>query len=303
VDKPGMVLKLDDFAAFEASWEDKVTSIRRIAQKLSLGLDAFVFLDDNPLERAWVRSQLPDVAVVELGDSPATHVRALAAGKYFEVLDISEEDRRRAEMYRRAAGQDALRAQAASLEEFLGGLHMRAAVRPICDENLKRVTQLINKTNQFNLTTRRYTEAQVRQFMTQPGWSGVFDLSDRFGDHGIVGVMLCRPGGQTHSWEIDTWLMSCRVLGRQLERLMLDCAVAVAREQGLTRMTGIYRPTAKNALVADLFASLGFVAISHANEEARYELDLTASNSPYSTFIDLVPAGPQAAGVAAAHEA
>ena len=168
LEHPDMLLRLEDFAAFEANWDDKVTNLRRVAANLSLGIDSFVFLDDNPLERDWVRSQLPEVAVVELSRSPANYVRDLDAGRYFDVLAVSEEDRQRAEMYRKEHEREAVRAQAGSLEEFLGGLDMQAVVSPVTEQNLARVTQLVNKTNQFNLTTRRYTEAQAAAIAAIP---------------------------------------------------------------------------------------------------------------------------------------
>lgn len=288
LEHPDMLLRLDDFAAFEANWDDKVTNLRRVASKLSLGSDSFVFLDDNPLERGWVRSQMPEVAVVELGASAAHYVRDLDAGRYFDVLAVSHDDRQRAEMYRTEQQREELRAQAGSLEQFLGGLGMQATTSPVDEHNLQRVTQLVNKTNQFNLTTRRYTEAQVAAIAATPNaWSGVFELSDRFGQHGIVGVMFCLPDA-TGAWQIDTWLMSCRVLGRTLERFMLDQAIEAARAAGVARLIGSYRPTAKNGLVADLLERFGFVLREDGPEERRYELDTALAQAPYSTLIEPV---------------
>ncbi len=293
----GMVLRLDDFAAFEANWDDKVTNLRRVAARLSLGTESFVFLDDNPFERAWVRSQMPEVAVVELGASPATYVRDLDAGRYFEVLTVSHEDLQRAELYRREHERDGLRAQAASIEEFLAGLRMQASAVPVSEQNLQRVTQLVNKTNQFNLTTRRYSEARVRGLASAPGaWTGVFELADRFGHHGIVGLLFCVSGESRQTWEIDTWLMSCRVLGRQLERFMLDRAVEAARQAGVSRLRGLYRPTPKNSIVADLFERLGFTSCGEIEDGRCYELTVAAATTPYSTFIEEVP--PAGAAVA-----
>ena len=284
LEHPEMLLRLDDFAAFEANWDDKVTNLRRVAATLSLGTDSLVFIDDNPLERGWVRSQMPEVAVVELSASPAHYVRDLDAGRHFDVLTISDEDRQRAEMYRTELQRDALRAQAGSLDEFLAGLDMRAGIAPVTEQNLARVTQLVNKTNQFNLTTRRYTEAQVAAIAGGGGWTGVFDLADRFGQHGIVGLMFCVPR-DTDTWEIDSWLMSCRVLGRTLERFMLDRAIEAARAAGISRLVGVYRKTPKNGLVADLFDRLGFVLAEEQADERRYELAVGLAATPYSTLI------------------
>ena len=284
LEHPEMLLRIEDFAAFEANWDDKVTNLRRVAATLSLGTDSLVFIDDNPLERGWVRAQMPEVAVVEFGASAAHFVRDLDAGRYFDVLTVSEEDRQRAEMYRTEQQRDALRAQAGSLDEFLAGLDMRAAFMPVNDQNLARVTQLVNKTNQFNLTTRRYTEAQVAAIAARGGWTGVFDLTDRFGQHGIVGLMFCVPS-DSRTWEIDTWLMSCRVLGRTLERFMLDRAIDAAKAAGVSRLVGVYRKTAKNGLVADLFDRLGFTLEAEDGDERRYELTVGQATTPYSTLI------------------
>jgi FkbH-like protein len=168
-------------------------------------------------------------------------------------------------------------------------LNMQATVCPISEGNLGRVTQLVNKTNQFNLTTQRYTEGQIRDIAARGAWCGVFALSDRFGDHGIVGLLCCVPVNAT-TWEIDTWLMSCRVLGRQLERFMLDCAIDAARAAGIARLIGVYRPTAKNTLVANLFEQLGFVPLDATVDGARHELLPQSVRGRLSAFIERVPA-------------
>lgn len=296
----GMVLRLEDFSAFEANWDDKATSLRRIAAQLSLGIDSFVFLDDNPFERAWIRSELPEVAVVELGESPSSYVRDLDQGRYFDVLTVSDEDRERADMYRRERERDVLRAEAGSLEEFLAGLRMQARVRAVSEANLARVTQLVNKTNQFNVTTRRYTDAQIRALSdASGGWTGAFELADRFGQHGIVGLMFC-VASEPGAWTIDTWLMSCRVLGRQLEHFMLDRAIDAARQRGVSRLVGVYRATPKNGLVADLFPRLGFRPCGRTAEGPCYELHVASARAPYSTFVESLDGGPSVGQTAAA---
>jgi FkbH-like protein len=268
-----MVLRLDDFAAFFANWNDKVQNLREIAQKLSLGLDSFVFLDDNPLEREWVRSQLPEVTVVELSPSVFHYVRALDRGRYFFSLSLSQEDLARAEQYRGESRREALRSTAQSLDEFLAQLQLEASVAPVSDANLARVAQLTNKTNQFNLTTRRYTEAQIRQLASRPGaWTGAFHLSDRMGSYGLIGLIFCTPAADPLHWEIDTWLMSCRALGRQMERFMFDRMMEAAAARGVREIMGVYRPTAKNGLVADLFEKLGFRECTRTPQEVRYSI-------------------------------
>ncbi|HLJ45216.1 MAG TPA: HAD-IIIC family phosphatase [Bryobacteraceae bacterium] len=281
-----MLLRLEDFAAFEANWNDKATSIREIARKLSLGLDSFVFLDDNPLEREWVRSQLPDVAVVELGDKVFEYVQNLDRPRYFFGLTLSAEDMKRADQYRSEAARKHLQATSESLDQFLAQLQLRASIAPVNPANLARVTQLTNKTNQFNLTTRRYTESQVEQLAADPtAWTAAFHLADRMGDYGLIGVIFCHPAGSSDVWEIDTWLMSCRVLGRQMEKFMFDRLVEAAQARGIREIIGVFRPTAKNTLVRDLYDQFHFTRVSEGSEEVRYSLRVPAEAVNTATHV------------------
>jgi FkbH-like protein len=282
---PHMALRLDDFAAFRANWEDKAANLRGIARDLSLGLESFVFLDDNPMEREWVRSQLPEVAVVEIGSSPFHYVRQLNRGRYFEALSLSGEDLARADQYRVEAQRENLRSGAVSLDDFLQKLQLEASVEGITGKNLARVTQLVNKTNQFNVTTRRYTEAQVRALAEDSrGWAGAFQMSDRMGSYGLIGVLFCRPA-DSGAWEIDTWLMSCRTLGRQMEKFMFDRLVEAAVERRIRRIVGVYRPTAKNGLVKELYDQLGFRRVSETDEAVRYELEVPVTPAITATHV------------------
>ena len=278
---PNMVLRLEDFAAFRANWDDKATNLRAIARDLSLGLDSFVFLDDNAVEREWVRSQLPEVAIVELGPSVFHYVRDLDRTGYFHALSLSPEDLQRAEQYRTEVQRASIRASAASLDDFLLQLQLEAFVEPVVDRNVARVTQLVNKTNQFNLTTRRYTEAQVRaKAADSAGWTGAFHMSDRMGSYGLIGALFCVPGAEANEWEIDTWLMSCRSLGRQMEKFMFDRLVDAAIHRGIARLIGVYRPTAKNVLVKDHFDQLGFTRTAECADEVRYEWVVPEVHTP-----------------------
>jgi FkbH-like protein len=291
VQHPQMALKLEDFAAFRADWEDKVTNMRTIARDLSLGLDSFVFLDDNPFEREWVRSQLPEVAVVELGSSPFHYLHQLDRGRYFEALSLSGEDLARADQYRVEAQRESLRGSSASLDDFLQKLQLEAAVEEITEKNLARVTQLVNKTNQFNLTTHRYTEFQVRAIADNPqGWARAFRMSDRMGSYGLVGVLCCRLADQSATWEIDTWLMSCRTLGRQMEKFMFDRLVEAAVERGISRVLGVYRPTGKNGLVKKLYDQMGFQPVGESGGEVRYEFDVPTTPIVTATHVRIVSA-------------
>jgi FkbH-like protein len=280
-----MLLRMEDFAAFEANWNDKVTSIREIARKLSLGLDSLVFLDDNPMEREWVRSQVPEVAIVEVGSSVFRFVEDLDRARYFFAVSLSAEDRARAGQYRTEAARKHLQATSQSLDEFLAQLLLRASAAAVDSANLVRITQLTNKTNQFNLTTRRYTEAQVQKLAgdTQ-GWAAGFHLADKMGDYGLIGVIFCRPT-RVDQWEVDTWLMSCRVLGRQMERFMFDRLIEAAQARSIAEVIGVYRPTPKNGLVKDHYEKLGFEKISETPEEIRYRLAVPATAVYLATHI------------------
>lgn len=276
----GMVLKLEDFGAFVANWQDKATNMAAIARDLALGLDSFVFLDDSPLERSLIRERLPDVVVPEVDGTPWSMLQALRRGMYFETTSLTAEDLARNQSYRAEAAMRAVQESGASLESFLEGLGMVCEHGPVDEVVLQRVTQLVNKTNQFNVTTRRYNEEQVRRMAADSGWwCRWFRLSDRFGDHGLVGVMLARRG--TPAWTIDTWLMSCRVLGRRLEEFMCACALAAAAGAGATEMLGEYLPTAKNEIVRDLFARMGFAEIA----SGRYRFALGESQVPRSPWV------------------
>jgi FkbH-like protein len=258
---PEMLLKEEHFAVFQANWNDKATNITAIAEELSLGLDALVFLDDNPVERDRVRQALPQVAVPELPEDPALYARTLAAAGYFEAVTFSNEDRDRAEMYQSNARRVALQRQVGDLDVYLASLDMEIRFAPFDGTGRARISQLINKSNQFNLTTRRYTEADVAAAEVDPQ---VFTLQvrliDRFGDNGMICVVICRPSARA-VWEIDTWLMSCRVLGRKVEQMVLREIVRESREAGIQALVGIYRPTEKNALVRDHYQKLGFTRL------------------------------------------
>jgi FkbH-like protein len=210
---PEMVLKLDDFAAFESHWEPKATSLRRIAETLQLGLDSFVFFDDNPAEREHIRQALPEVEVVEVPVEPTEYVRTLAAGQWFESSGLTEADRVRGRQYGEERKRRECQESFGDLTDYLRSLEMTAVVRPIDEADLDRVVQLLSKTNQFNLTTRRHSRAELLALLQTPR-SVCFSvrMRDKFGDHGLVAVVLAVPADDAHVLRIDTWLMSCRVI-------------------------------------------------------------------------------------------
>ena len=270
---PEMLLREDHIAVFQANWNDKATNIKAIAEELSLGLDAMVFLDDNPVERALVRQILPEVSVPELPEDPALYARTLVAGGYFEAVTFSAEDRQRAEMYQGNSRRLALQKQAGDVASYLRSLNMQIGFMPFDEMGRARISQLINKSNQFNLRTQRYTEAQVATLQQDPSaFTLQIRLRDVFGDNGMICVVICRKSDDT-SWFIDTWLMSCRVLGRGVEQATLTEMVAQARRRGIRRLVGEYIPTSRNKLVEDHYAKLGFEIVNRSEDgSTRWEL-------------------------------
>ncbi len=254
---PEMLLREDHIAVFQANWNDKATNIQAIARELSLGIDAMVFLDDNPVERNLVRQLVPEVAVPELPADPALYARTLLAAGYFEAVTFSEEDRKRAQLYQDNAKRATLQAQAGDVDGYLASLNMQLTLAAFDEVGRARIAQLINKSNQFNLTTRRYTEAEVAAAERDPSaFTLQVRLSDSFGDNGMISVVICRTQGD--AWDIDTWLMSCRVLGRKVEAAVLGELVSQAKARGIKRLIGRYLPTEKNQLVIDHYQKLGF---------------------------------------------
>jgi FkbH-like protein len=284
---PEMLLKREDIASFVANWSDKAANIKAIAAELNIGLDSLVFVDDNPFERTLVRQELPMVAVPEVGDDPTDFPAILADAGYFEALTVTDEDRERSGQYQGNRLREALRSSTTDLPSYLRSLDMRLVWRPFDRIGLARTVQLINKTNQFNLTTRRYTEADVQAVMDDAQAIGLqLRLLDRFGDNGIIAIIIGKMRNRDELL-IDTWLMSCRVLGRQVEPTTLNLIAAQAKLLGASRLIGEYLPTKKNGMVKDHYARLGFQVVeTAANDASRAVLDL-AEFVPAETFIDV----------------
>jgi FkbH-like protein len=258
---PEMSLRRQDIASFHANWNDKASSIRAIAQELNIGIDSLVFLDDNPFERNLVRQELPMVAVPEVPDDPAVIPQVLADAGYFEAVTVTSEDRERTHQYQSNKERDRLKATATDMEGYLRELEMRMIWRPFDSVGLGRTVQLINKTNQFNLTTRRYSEEDILAIMSDSASFGLqLRLVDRFGDNGIIAIIIGRMRG-AEDLKIDTWLMSCRVLGRQVEPTTLNLIAQEARSIGARRLIGEYVPTKKNGMVREHYERLGFAPL------------------------------------------
>jgi FkbH-like protein len=266
---PEMLLRRSDIAAFVANWNDKAHNLRAISEQLNIGLDSLVFVDDNPVERARVREALPMVAVPELAADPGQYVRCIADRGYFEAVSFTLEDAQRTEQYAANAQREALRGESQSIEEFLRGLEMTVAYGPVTAVDLARVTQLINKTNQFNTTGRRYSAAEIAHLAADASNLLLqFRLADRLGDNGLVSVMILRPDpGAAQGLEIDTWVMSCRVFGRQLEDEVMNIAVEAARERGFQLLRASYVPTERNRVIGGLYQGLGFAPADEGGAE------------------------------------
>ena len=256
---PDALLKCDDFSCFKANWADKATNLRAIAKALNIGTDALVFVDDNQYEREQVRAALPEVFVPEVPEDPALLPWCLADCGCFELVTLTQEDASRATLYAADLRRTSGREEAVTLESYLASLEMVLDHAPISSADVPRVTQLLNKTNQFNLATRRLSESEVRAIAEDPNKLGLrFRLADRFGDNGIIAVVTGHHGIDSR-FIVDDWLMSCRVIGRDVEYATLLALVECLRRCGVQRLEARYVPSGRNGIIANLLTQLGFV--------------------------------------------
>jgi FkbH-like protein len=272
---PGMLLRPSHFAAMRINWNDKAQSIIEIAAELNLTLDSIAFLDESPVERERISRALPEVLVIPLSNRPMDYARELRDSRAFERVTISNEDRERGHLYVEERMRSALRASAASLEDFYRSLQMSVHIVPLDHANLARVAQLTLKTNQFNLTTHRYNEKQLLDLSANGARVYALSASDRYGENGIVGVAILRPDGDTA--EIDTFLLSCRVVGRTVETALLAHVAAAARSAGARTLSGWFVPTKKNGLSTSFYADHGFAVAEAQRDATRWELDLAVA--------------------------
>jgi FkbH-like protein len=274
---PDTILRRDDFAAWRINWREKSANLREIAAELNVGLDALVLFDDNPFEREEVRQTVPEALVLEVPADPLRFIDTIDACGYFDQLAFSAEDRGRAEQYQQQQARAEAGRAATSPGEFLASLGMIATIGPVDAATLPRVAQLLAKTNQFNLTTRRHTAAETQEMMQSGAVALWLRLADRFGDHGLVGVAIAKPSeGQ---WVIDAFLLSCRVIGRGVETALLAELATTVRRRGGATLIGEYLPTAKNALVREFYAKHLFTACGENRWLKR--LSDTMAPAPY----------------------
>jgi FkbH-like protein len=266
---PDMVLKREDFVSFKANWDPKPDNIEQIARELNIGLDALVFVDDNPAERELVRQCLPQVKVVELSSDPADFPQLLDRCGWLELVKLTDEDIKKTDQYLENLQRDASKVQHADYNSYLASLEQKAVVREFEPKHLDRITQLINKTNQFNLTTKRLTRSEVEALVGREDTITTYvRLVDRFGDNGLISVVIGhRDGSVLH---IDVWLMSCRVLKRGVERLLANHLFQRAKDLKMESVRGTYIPTAKNKMVENLYTELGLAPAGTGDDGTSY---------------------------------
>lgn len=254
---PFMIIKEDDVAVFIANWDNKVDNIRLVQKTLNIVFDSLVFLDDNPFERNIVRQYLPEVIVPELPDDPSLYIESIARQNLFETASFSAADRERSSQYREEAQRELIKSQFTNIEDYLISLKMEIKLERFNSFNLPRIAQLAQRSNQFNLLTRRYSETACAAMMTEEKVAPfTLKLADKFGDYGLISVIILKMVDD--DLEIDEYLMSCRVLKRGVEDFALNNIVDYARRVGAKRVVGRYAPTAKNAMVKDFYRNFGF---------------------------------------------
>lgn len=287
---PEGILKPEDFIVIKANWLPKSQNLTEIASELNIGRDALVFVDDNPAEREIIRQHVPETAVPEMTDgdrvNPDQFIRILDKNAYFEVVTLSEDDKHRNEMYKANAMRKEQEESFGNYSDFLKSLEMEAVIRGFEPVYYSRIAQLTNKSNQFNLTTKRMTQAEVEQMAQDPGYITLYGkLKDKFGDNGVVSLVIGKKNGDT--LELILWLMSCRVLKRDMEQAMLDTLVWRSRESGIRKLHGYYYKTAKNAMVKDFYGTMGFQKLSEKDGDSEWEYVIPETYENKNLVIDV----------------
>lgn len=270
ISHPEMTLHLDDFVIFVANWQDKATNVQYIRDKLNIGIDSMVFVDDNPFERNLVRTAFPELTVPDLPEDPAQYVGYLKSLNLFETASFSDEDVGRTQQYRAEAKRETLKDTARSFQDYLKELEMTAWVKPFEKMYYSRIAQLTQRSNQFNLRTIRYTESEIEEIARNDDFLTLyFCLKDKFGDHGLIGVMILEKKSKEELF-IQEWLMSCRVMKRGMEEFIINKVIEIAGEEGYQKVIGEYIPTRKNEMVKNLYSDFGFKCVG----ERTYEMSV-----------------------------
>ncbi|MDN3675783.1 HAD-IIIC family phosphatase [Flavobacterium paronense] len=280
---PDMVLRLDDISVFIANWENKADNIRQIQNILNIGFDSMVFLDDNPFERNIVRENIPGITVPELPEDPADYLEYLYTLNLFETVSFSGEDTERTKMYQIEAKRANIQQKFTNEEDFLKSLNMVSLVEPFNKFNNPRVAQLSQRSNQFNLRTIRYTDADIEKVcLSDQHFTFTFTLEDKYGDNGLICVIILKQEME-HTLFVDTWFMSCRVLKRTMENFVLNTLVNFGLEHNFTTLKGEYIPTPKNEMVANHYENLGFQKAAHF-----WELDLKNYSNKKNIYFEKI---------------
>jgi FkbH-like protein len=283
---PGMLLRPKNFAAMRINWNDKSQNLREIAAELNIGIDSLAFMDDNPVEREQVRAALPEVTVIDMPEDPVEYAAALRECPAFERLTLSAEDQQRTSFYVAERERSQAEQTFQTKEDFYRYLEQEAEIAPVSPSSLARISQLTQKTNQFNLTTRRYSEPQIEEMAAKPEWQVLsIRVRDRFGDHGLVGVAITRD--ENEACEIDTLLLSCRVIGRTVETALLSFLGQAAVARGRSRLSGKFLPTKKNAPAKDFYAQHGFELHTQNSDGSLWQLDLKQHPIAWPEWIKL----------------
>jgi len=273
---PHTILKEQHFAAIRINWDDKVSNMIDIARELNIGLDAIVFLDDDKLNREMIRAELPDVLVVEMPDDTTLYLKTLAELNDFNILQITEEDLSKGKMYAEQRQRDEFQKTVRDLSDYLKGLDMTVTIERATPFTIPRISQLTQKTNQFNLTTRRYLEEDIRRFSEDGNWLVLcVDVKDKFGDNGITGVMIAAR--DPAEWRIDSLLLSCRIIGRDVEKALLAFIIGEAKKSGAKKISGEFISTKKNAPAKNFFMNNGFSLKSKQGDTEIWEYNLSTT--------------------------
>ncbi len=284
---PGMLLHTKHFSAQRINWNNKTKGLQEIAKELNIGTSALAFLDDNPNERELVRMQMPEITVIDIPEDPMEYELILRRQPVFERINLTEEDLNRGELYTQQRQRQELQNNSVTTEEYLQSLEMEMEIVPNGEKTLERVAQLTQKTNQFNMTTKRYNTQQIKKMDNDPGWRiFAFRVRDRLGDNGIVGVTIVSH--RREELEVDTFLMSCRVIGRTVETAMLSIIVSEAEKQKVNRITGWIFPTRKNMPARDFYRKHGFSLVEENEDSLRWTLELSGNKVECPQWIKVV---------------
>jgi FkbH-like protein len=284
---PQMLLREKHFASILVNWDPKPQNMQKIAGQINIDMDSIVFIDDNPAERELMRQSLPQVETLDMPADPSLFARTLRETGFFTRAYLTEEDKNRGQIYATQRQRDQFQQSCATLEDFLKSLEMVVSIHPAGKDDIKRVAQLTQRTNQFNLTTRRYTEADIAAMAQNPNWwIYILGLKDKFGDNGTVGLALVEI--QPKQWRVDTFLMSCRVIGRQVEDALVDRICRDAAKAGCTSISAEYIPTAKNNLVTGFWDKMGFEKENADAKQIRYSKQLKNYQSPQFLYLKIV---------------